>query len=215
MAIKVIPVEVAGLIDVVRLVSNVRRERSLLLSIPRDGGYDLGFYLPPQIKGLQGVYVYTRVDDFPSSLSYSPNDAGQEVLKEGFTDSPTYINIPVVEVSPSPHEFVDIKDFDVELITVSLRDLRSMVHVAYSTTLENVIVPFVWYLVDDGEYVLNVDAPSDDDKDYILLFRLSGEAPKSAFIEFDPIGESTSFVDVARDVTKKYLLVVNVVKFMV
>jgi len=215
MAIKVIPIKVKGLKDLVRLVANVRRERSILLSIEYGGDKYLGFYLPPQIKGVQGVFVYADVKESFKYVSYSPNDGGVEKIVFEYVDSPTYINIPVVSLSEHPHNFVSINDFDVDATVVSLKDMESIIHIAYSTTLENVLVPFVWYISDRREYVLNVDAPSDDDKDYIIFFKYAGDLPESPFIEFDPLTGEINFVDVARDVRKKYLLVVDVVEFMV
>ncbi len=214
MGIKALPVELTRVDDLVRLVADVRRERSVLLGYESGDGYELGFYLPPQMKDVQAVFVYARLGELPRIVSYSPNDAGREVITYEYVDSPAYIPIPVVRVAAPPHEYVGRDGLKVNIVEVFVDDMASLINVAYSTLMENALIPFVWFIEGSSEYVVNVEAASDDE-DYIVLFKYRGEVPGSPFIEYDMSSDEYRFVDVVSDVTKRYVLAVRVGRFMV
>ncbi len=214
MGIKALPVELTRVDDLVRLVADVRRERSVLLGYESGDGYELGFYLPPQMKDVQAVFVYAKLGELPRIISYSPNDAGREVIIYEYVDSPAYIPIPVVRVATPPHEYVGRDGLKVNIVEVFVDDMASLINVAYSTLMENALIPFVWFIEGSSEYVVNVEAASDDE-DYIVLFKYRGEVPGSPFIEYDMSSDEYRFVDVVSDVTKRYVLAVRVGRFMV
>jgi len=214
MGIKALPVELSRIEDLVRLVADVRRERSVLLGYRSGDVYELGFYLPPQMKDVQAVFVYVSVDDPPRIVSYSPNDGGREVIAYEYVDSPAYIPIPVVRLASSPHEYVERDGLGVNVVEVFVDDMVSLINVAYSTLMENVLIPFLWFIEDSSEYIVNVEAASDDE-DYIVLFKYRGSEPEAPFIEYDMPSSEYRYTDVVSDVTKRYVLTVRVKRFMV
>ena len=197
MVLNVLPIEVSTLEDLVRLVSNIRRERSVLISYSiNDGSNVVGFYLPPQVKDVHGVFVYAYVDEVSRVIAYSPNDGGQEVIKVGYVDSPVYMNIFIAKIDNIPHQFVRLDSLDVKVTNVSVKDLPSLISIAYSTTYEGIILPFAWYDKDSGSLKLNIEVPSsDDEQDHLLVFEYEVESsPEYPFIEYDPKNDDFKYV---------------------
>jgi len=214
MPIKVLSIQLSSLEDLVRLIADIRKERSVLISYKESEGHVVGFYLPPQVKNIHGIFVYTIIDDPPSVISYSPNDGGSEVFRTEYTESPLYVNIFVSRLKKAPHEFGELKDVDV--VQVDVNDIRSLVHLAYSTSFEHLIVPFAWYLEAEKTFLINVEVPSSgDDEDNLLIFRYKNvdmdvEKP---YLVYNPKEDTIVFSDVPKDLSKKYVLIVKVKKF--
>ncbi len=215
MVISVLPIEVGDLGDLVRLVSNIRRERSVLISYRDSAGSNvLGFYLPPQVKDVQGIFVYTYSDTQTRVIAYSPNDGGKEVIKLGYVDSPVYMNVFVAYIDNVPHQFVSLNDLDVEVTEVNVNDLSSLVSIAYSTTYEGIMLPFAWYERDSNSLKLNIEVPSsNDERDHLLMFKLVlKNYVDLPFLEYNPRDGSYKYVNAPTDLTKKYLLITRVNK---
>ncbi len=214
MPIKVLPIQLSSLEDLVRLIADIRKERSVLISYKESGKYVVGFYLPPQVKNIHGIFVYTSMNELPDIISYSPNDGGVEVFKTEYIESPLYVNIFVSKLAKSPHEFVELEDVDV--VKVDVNDIKSLIYLAYSTSFEHLIVPFMWYLEDENTFLINVEVPSSDDgEDNLLIFKfknsdLNVEKP---YLVYDPKEDSITFSEVPKDLSKKYVLIVKVKKF--
>lgn len=213
MSIKVLSIHLSSFMDLVRLISDIRKDRSVLLSYKDSDGYIVGFYLPPQVKNTHGIFVYTMVDEQPNIIAYSPNDGGIEVFREEYVESPLYVNIFTSRLAKPPHETVELED--VNIVKVDIGDIKSLVHLAYSTSFEHLIIPFAWYLEDDRVFLINVEVPSSGDDDTLLIFRykctdIEVEKP---YMAYDPKNDEIGFYEVPKDISKKYVLIVKVRKF--
>ena len=213
MPLKVLPVKVESINDLIRLTANIRKDRSVLISYEFNDEYIVGFYLPPQVKNVHGVFVYSTVDDPPNVISYSPNDGGKEVSKYEYTGSPLYVNIFISRLNLPPHDFIDLKD--VEIVVVDVNDLKSLLYLAYTTTFEHLLVPFTWYLVNDNVFMINVEVPSGDDEEYLLIFRyFDSDVPSDyPYLAYDPRTDDVSYAKVPKEMNVRYLLITRVKEF--
>ena len=214
MSIKVLPIQLSSLEDLTRLIADIRKERSVLISYKESGKYVVGFYLPPQVKNVHGVFVYILADELFHVISYSPNDGGTEVFKTEYTESPLYVNIFVSKLENAPHEFGELEG--VNVVKVDVKDIKSLIYLAYSTSFEHLIVPFIWYIEDENTFLINVEVPtSDDGEDNLLIFRYkdSDFEIEKPYLVYDPKEDAISLSDVPKDLSKKYVLVVKVKQF--
>ena len=210
MAFKVLGIEVFSVNDLLRLHVNLKKDRLGLFSY-RFGSapdvYHIGFYFPPLVKAITAVYVYAALEHKPSNM-YSIGIGDEEEVKEEYVDSSTYANIPVAFISDPPHQFIKPSEIEVSYDVTKVDDLISFATIAYSTYLESAIIPFIWYDVVRGEYVLNVEASSDDEE-AIAIFTLKSSQPKSGYLEVDYKNNAITWVDKPKDVSKKYVLVIK------
>ncbi len=122
------------------------------------------------------------------------------------------MNIFVAKIKSSPHKFVNINDLDVKITEVDVEDLTSLVFIAYSTTYEGILVPFVWYELSTSTFKLSIEVPSgDDEEDHLLIFKypVNYEEVISPYLEFDPKTRVVKYVEAPVDLTKKYMLIVS------
>jgi len=214
MSIKVLSIRLSTFMDLVRLIADIRKDRSVFISYKDFDGYIVGFYLPPQVKNTHGIFVYAVVDKQPNIIAYSPNDGGVEVFKEEYVESPLYVNIFTSRLEKPPHETVELED--VNIVKVDISDIKSLVHIAYSTSFEHLVIPFAWYLEDEKVFLINVEVPSSgDDDDTLLIFRyrctdIDVDKP---YMAYNPKDDKVGFYDAPKDISKKYILIVKVRKF--
>lgn len=214
MSIKVLPIQLSSLEDLIRLIADIRRERSVLISYKESDKYLVGFYLPPQVKNIHGVFVYSVMNEIFNIISFSPNDGGAEIFRKEYVESPLYVNIFVSKLKKPPHTFGELEE--VNIVKVDVSDIKSLIYLAYSTSFEHLIVPFIWYLEDENTFLINVEVPSsDDEKDNLLIFRYkdSNLEVKKPYLVYDPKEDTISFSDVPKDLSKKYVLIVKVKRF--
>jgi len=209
MPLKVLGMELASIYDVIRLLVNLKKEKSGLIAYKYNDEYHIGFYFPPLVKKVNAVYAYTRLKEPPEKIySYSPNDAGSEKLVYEYVESPNYINIVVGLLKRIPHIFINPIELEVDYDYVETMDLLSLISIAYTTHLENILIPFLWYDISSKEYILNVEASSNDERS-IILFTYKGESNANKYIEIDYKNMKYSFVSVPADVSKRYILVID------
>jgi len=210
MAFKVLGIEAFSINDLLRLHVNLKKNRLGLFSY-RFGSepdvFHIGFYFPPLVKAITAVYVYATLKCKPSSI-YSIGIGDKEDVREEYVESSTYANIPVASISGPPHQFIKPSEIEVSYDVTEVDDLISFATIAYSTYLESAIIPFIWYDESRGEYVLNVEASSDNEE-AIAIFTLKYSEPKSGYLEVDYKSNDVKWVKKPKDVSKKYILVIK------
>jgi len=208
LTLKVLGIEVLSLEDLVRLHVDLKKDRLGLFSYKEDDKYYIGFYFPPVVKEVNAVFTYAVMEKKPPKiLSYSYSEGESEHLEFEYIESSRYFNIPVAYIDKRPHNFIDPSNITVSYDVVNVEDVYSLAVIAFSTHIESALIPFIWHDYSRKIFTLNVEASSDDE--YALIFFSVKSGVNGNYIEVNFKESSIDYVNVPRDISKKYLLIVH------
>ncbi len=207
--LSVLGIEAYSLLDLIRLHVNVKGEKPGLISYPSgEGRYIIGFYLPSFVKTPKLAFIHTVIGSKPPNVyTYRVDEA--EVLEEGYEDIVSSIYIPVSYLFGEPHNCVfDLGDAS-NLSYVKVSDLRSLLVIANSIYFELGEIPYIWFDVSNGVYVLNVFI-SDHDLAGNIFFYVTGEEYKGPYLYLKSDFGDVGVDDVPKRVERKYVQVIRV-----
>jgi hypothetical protein len=172
---EVLGIELLDLYELIRFNLNVKLERVGLISYRDADKYYLGFYYPSFLKKFPLAYIYVTLSSPPSKVySYINDYEGGENIYPYAGVSPSSVNIPVGYIKSPPHKFASIEAVGGDYGLIEVGDLRSLMVVGSTAYFEFSDIPYIWYDVDRGIYLLNIYLSGDIDSTN-LYFYCSGE----------------------------------------